>query len=85
MELSVALSHQGEEARNQTGALVEDDAFGVGQRLAKVLVDALVARGVDFIDGCVYESEVETYEKAGFSINAGHVVMYIDRRPPWNG
>jgi len=85
MELSVALSHQGEQATNQTGALVEDDAFGVGRRLAEVLVNALVARGVDFIDGSVYESEVETYQKAGFSINTGHLVMYLDRRPPWNG
>ena len=84
MELSVAPSHQGEKAAH--GApLVEDDAFGVGKRLADVLVEVLLARGVYFIQGYVYKTEVEFYRSAGFSVNTDHYPMYIDRRPSWDG
>jgi hypothetical protein len=85
MELSVALSCQGRMAKNQTGALVEDDKFGVGRGLAKTLIDGLLARGICFIEvRSVYETETEFYKAAGFSVNTGHVPMYVDQRPPCN-
>ena len=83
MELSVALSHQGPGATNETGALIEDDIWAVGRRLGQVLVDALLSRGVCFIESNVYRTEVDAYMKAGFSVKHDCVDMLIDRRPPW--
>ena len=84
MELSVAPSHQGDKATH--GApLVEDDAFDVGRRLAAVLVEALLAQGVCFIQGYAYKTELDFYKSAGFAVNTDHYPMHVDRRPPVTG
>jgi hypothetical protein len=82
MELSVALSHQGPRARHGTAAVVEDDPYGVGRRLARVLVDVLRAQGVDWIEGVAWKGELATYEAAGFTRKDDHRAVFVDRRPP---
>ena len=80
MELTVARSHQGEKAT--LGApLVEDDALDVGRRLAAVLVEALLAQGVCFIQGYAHKTELDFYKSAGFGVNTDHYPVCIDRRP----
>ena len=82
MELSVALSHQGPGARNGTGALVEDDRYDVGRRLAGVLVSILHGQGVDWIEMVACDCELSMYEAAGFKRKEGHRAVIVDRRPP---
>ena len=83
MELSVALSHQGPGARNGTGALVEDDKFDVGKRLALTLVRLLRSRGVDWIEMVAWKTELDTYRDAGFQVKEEDRTVFVDARPPW--
>ena len=83
MELSLLPSHQGPGCVHEIAPLIEDDARGVGKRLAETLVHALLARGICFIErSSAYRTELPFYESAGFAPNTGHTPMYIDRRPP---
>lgn len=83
MELSVALSHQGPGARNRTGALVEDDKYRVGKRLAETLVDVLHSQGVDWIGMVAYATELQMYRDAGFHVKEEDRAVFVDTRPPW--
>ena len=51
--------------------------------MAEALVEALLSRGVRFIDTVAYRTEVGTYESAGFVVKQDHLNMFFDERPPW--
>jgi hypothetical protein len=64
------------------GSLMEGDAFGLGVRLGRALLDELERLGSTFVSGYVVHGvEQVFYESLGFRENEGHLVYCVDTRP----
>lgn len=64
------------------GSLMEGDAFGLGVRLGRALLDELERLGSTFVSGYVVHGvEQVFYESLGFEENEGHLVYCVDTRP----
>ena len=82
MEFSLGLEYQGKDLLYENGSLLQQDAFGVGERLGKTLLEELSRMGACFIETYAVENLEEPFlESLGFKHNVGHLVYIIDERP----
>ncbi len=82
MEFSLALAYQGENLKYENGSLIENDIYGVGNEIGRIMKEELSKMGATFISAYIVENcEEDFYQSLDFKHNTGHLVYYIDKRP----
>jgi hypothetical protein len=79
-EFSLAIALQGDPP-HRNGSLLEEDASGIGARMAAVLLEHLRSLGCTFVTAYGADFEQHFFESVGFAENVGHKVYYVEERP----
>jgi hypothetical protein len=80
-EFGLELELQGKN-QHKNGSLIENDQFGIAQKMGLLMKDELAKIGIDFINYYVVEGIEETFfESIGLVENIGHKVYIWDNRP----
>ncbi len=81
MEFCLELELQGENLKYTNGSLLQKDAYGIGRKMGKNLLDELFKMGATFTSYDIVENcEEFFYSSIGLTRKHNHVVYYKDER-----